>query len=64
MLTASGEACSTEIQNASTVCPERLRPLRSTTETETTSGSSGATARAAAIAALPLRVSKTVSTSR
>src|SRR6266700_2607845 len=28
MLTASGRACSIESQKASTVCPERLRPLR------------------------------------
>jgi len=61
MPTATGRACSTEVQNASTVWPERLRPLRSTMLTEITSGSSGATSRAATMAALPLRVSKMVS---
>ena len=40
---ANGSACSTEVQKASTVWPDRLRPLRSTMVTETKSGSSGAT---------------------
>ena len=50
-----------DAQNASTVCPDRVRPLRSTTVIETTSGSSGATSSAATIAALAFSVSKTVS---
>ena len=41
--TMSGSACSTETQNASTVWPERLRPLRSMAVNESQSGSSGAT---------------------
>ena len=41
--TRSGSACSTEIQNASTVCPERFRPERSIAVNEIQSGSSGAT---------------------
>ncbi len=61
--TTSGLACSTELQNASTVCPDRVRPLRSTMVTEIHSGSCGATSRAAAIAALALSVSKIVSIS-
>ncbi len=36
--TTSGSACSIESQNASTVCPERLRPLRSTAVNESQSG--------------------------
>jgi hypothetical protein len=62
--TTSGRACSTETQNASAVCPERLRPLRSMAVNESQSGSSGATSAAATIAAFPFRVSKIVSTSR
>ncbi len=62
MPTMKGSACSTESQKASTVWPERVRPLRSTTVTEIISGISGATSRAAAIAALPFKVSKMVST--
>ena len=59
--TQSGSACSTESQNASIVCPESVRPLRSTIVTEIQSGSSGATSFAARIAAFALRVSKIVS---
>ena len=59
--TISGSACSTEAQNASTVCPERLRPLRSMAVNEIQSGSSGATSFAATIAAFAFSVSKTVS---
>ena len=62
--TISGRACSTESQNASTVCPERLRPLLSIAVNESQSGSSGASSSAAAIAAFALSESKTVSTSR
>ena len=60
----NGSACSTEIQNASEVCPERLRPLLSIAVNESQSGSSGATARAATIAAFAFSVSKIVSMSR
>ncbi len=59
--TTSGRACSTEIQNASTVWPERFLPLRSIAVKEIQSGSSGATSCAATSAALAFRVSKTVS---
>ena len=59
----SGSACSTEVQNASTVCPERVRPLRSTAVNEIQSGSSGAASRAATIAAFAFSVSKIVSIS-
>ena len=62
--TISGRACSTESQNASTVCPERLRPLLSIAVNESQSGRSGASASAAAIAAFAFSESKTVSTSR
>ena len=62
--TMNGSACSTEIQNASEVWPERLRPLLSTAVNESQSGSSGATSRAATIAALAFRVSKMVSIRR
>ena len=51
------------VQNASTVCPDSVRPLRSTIVTEIHSGRSGATSRAAAIAALAFSVSKIVSIS-
>ena len=60
----SGSACSTEIQNASTVWPERFLPLRSIAVNEIQSGVSGAASRAAAIAAFAFSVSKTVSISR
>ena len=50
-----------EIQNASGVCPERVRPLKSTAVIEIQSGSSGASSNAAAIAAFALSVSKIVS---
>ena len=39
--TMSGSACSTEAQNASTVWPERLRPLRSIAVNEIQSGTLG-----------------------
>ncbi len=61
--TTSGLACSIELQNASTVWPDRVRPLRSTMVTEIHSGRCGATSRAAATAAFALRVSKIVSIS-
>ena len=60
----SGRACSTETQNASTVCPERFRPLLSIAVNDSQSGRSGATSRAATIAAFAFRVSKIVSTRR
>ncbi len=59
--TTSGWPCSTERQNASTVCPDRVRPLRSTIVTEIHSGRCGATSRVAAMAALAFSVSKIVS---
>ena len=62
--TIRGRACSTEIQKASTVWPERFRPLRSIAVKEIQSGSSGTASRAAAIAAFALSVSKIVSISR
>ena len=62
--TTSGSACSTEVQNASLVWPERLRPLRSMAVKESQSGVSGAVSRAAAIAAFAFSVSKMVSISR
>jgi hypothetical protein len=61
--TSSGRACSTAVQNASTVCPDSVRPLRSTIVTEIHNGRSGATSRAAAMAAFALSVSKIVSMS-
>ena len=66
MPAAKGWACSTEVQKASTVWPDRLRPLRSMIVTEIKSGTSPAreTSLTAAIAALLLSVSKTVSMSR
>ncbi len=62
--TASRPACSIEAQNASTVWPDSVRPLRSTTVSETTSGNPGATSWAATIAAFAFSVSNTVSISR
>ena len=59
--TTNGSACSTEYQNASTVCPDRLRPLLSIAVNEIQRGTSGATSSAAAIAAFALSVSKIVS---
>ena len=61
--TTSGSACSIEVQNASTVWPERLRPLRSTAVKEIQSGSCGATSCAATSAAFAFSVSKIVSMS-
>ena len=63
MPTSTGSACSIEVQNASTVWPESVRPLRSTIVTLIHSGRSGAASFAAAIAAFAFRVSKIVSTS-
>ena len=51
----SGSACSTEAQNASIVCPERLRPERSTIVAEIHSGTPGAASRAAVIAAFAVQ---------
>ena len=62
--TMNGRACSTDVQNASTVWPERLRPLRSTAVNEIQSGSCGAASCAATIAAFAFSVSKIVSISR
>jgi hypothetical protein len=62
--TISGSACSTAAQNASIVCPESVRPERSTIVAEIQSGVSGAVSRAAVIAAFAFRVSKIVSSSR
>ena len=63
---ASGSACRTEFRNASTVCPERVRPLASTTVPDTMTGTSSprrsSSERMAKSAALAFRVSKTVST--
>ena len=41
MPTTIGWACRTEFQNASIVCPDSVRPLRSTIVTEIHSGSRG-----------------------
>jgi hypothetical protein len=60
----NGLACSTESQNASTVWPDRLRPLRSIAVNDSQSGTSGAPSIAAAIAAFALSVSKIVSINR
>ncbi len=59
--TTTGAACSTDRQKASTVCPDRVRPLRLTMVTEIHNGRCPATSRAAAIAALAFSVSKIVS---
>ncbi len=68
MPTASGRACAIEIQNASIVCPDSVRPLRSAIVAEITRGSStpvsSKTSNAAAMAALALSVSKIVSIRR
>jgi len=64
MPTDSGSAWATEIQKASIVWPESVRPLRSVIVTDSMRGSSGATSFAAAIAALAFRVSKMVSMRR
>ena len=61
--TISGFACSTESQNASTVWPERLRPLLSIAVNESHSGNSGASSSAATIAAFAFSESNTVSIS-
>ena len=57
----SGSACSTDAQNASTVWPERFRPLWSIAVKQIQRGTSGATSSAAAIAAFAFSVSKIVS---
>ena len=60
----TGSACAIEVQNASTVCPDSVRPLRSTIVTEITAGElARATSIAAAIAAFAFSVSKIVSIS-
>jgi hypothetical protein len=59
--TISGFACSTASQNASSVCPESVRPERSTIVTEIQSGSSGASSSAATRPAFAFSVSKIVS---
>ena len=67
MPTASSGMCETEIQNASTVWPESVRPLRSTMVTETITGTrlplDSKYSSMAKSAALALSVSKTVSSS-
>jgi hypothetical protein len=67
MPTESGRACAIEIQKASMVWPERVRPLRSTTVTEIITGGripvSSPTSSIAISAALALSVSVIVSTS-
>jgi hypothetical protein len=66
--TARSGTWDTEIQKASTVCPERFRPDRSVIVTEATTGTLRPTSSKAlwmaASAALPFSVSKTVSTNR
>ena len=61
-------ACETEIQNASKVCPERVRPLASVIVPEIISGNLlpcvSKTSSAAKSAALQFSVSKTVSMSK
>ena len=59
-----GWACSIDVQNASMVWPDSVRPLRSTIVTEIHRGRSGATSKAAVIAALAFSVSKIVSINR
>ena len=65
--TLNGRAWRTEFQNASTVWPERVRPLASTIVPEIMSGTSAprrsSSSRIAYSAALQFSVSKTVSTS-
>ena len=67
MPTESGRACAIEVQKASIVWPESVRPLRSVMVTEIISGSrwprSSNTSSIAKIAALAFSVSKIVSTS-
>jgi hypothetical protein len=64
--TRSGSACRTLVQNASSVCPERVRPEASVIVPEMTSGSlkpsRSNTSVIAKIAAFALSVSKIVST--
>jgi hypothetical protein len=64
--TANGSAWRIEFQNASTVCPESVRPLRSVMVPDTSSGVArprrSRTSRMAKSAALAFSVSKTVST--
>ncbi len=64
----SGLACAIETQNASIVCPESVRPLRSTIVPESQVGTrtrfSANTSSMAKIAALRFAVSKLVSASR
>ena len=63
MPTISGSACSIDVQNASIVWPQSVRPERSTIVTLIQSGNCGAASRAAAIAAFAFSVSKIVSIS-
>ena len=65
MPTASGLACITDTQNASMVCPESVRPLRSVMVADRMIGTfpSGSTSDAASSAALALSVSMIVSMS-
>ena len=68
MPTENGSAWATDAQNASTVCPDSVRPLRSVIVTEIMIGSSTPISAnvswIAVIAALELSVSKIVSISR
>ena len=67
MPTENGRACAIEVQKASIVWPESVRPLRSVIVTEIISGSSlprsSNTSCIATIAALAFSVSKIVSIS-
>ncbi len=63
MPTLKGWPCSIEIQNASSVWPDSVRPLWSVIVTEIIRGTSGAASIAAAIAAFAFSVSKIVSMS-
>ena len=65
MPTLNGSACRTEIQNASTVCPESVRPLRSVIVTDSMTGRrtprSSKISSHATMAAFAFSVSKIVS---
>ena len=65
--TLKGRTCAIEIQKASTVWPDSVRPLRSVIVTDSITGMStprrSNTLRTATAAALAFRVSKMVSTS-
>jgi hypothetical protein len=68
MPTLNGRACAIVVQNASTVWPESVRPLRSVIVTEIITGGiaprSARSSSMATSAAFALSVSKIVSTSR